>query len=327
MSGKNSIILNYISPTTAAGEIWAHIEQIKPPAILQYASLRDVYRLWLAAATGHSARAVRPSGCPVEFIGSKVHIYLGFYVWPSSDLLAYSVTAAQGALSAPAAIRKRREKSYLVDGDTLRLPYRLEDVEIVWETPVYRGDDQSALDIDPLWVSSGIEIRFSLPVFGVCRVKGLACGSSYVCEMVFEKGVIEDSTIPVVDDISNTQYMVYDVNGYRSSLPPPVNLNSNKIVNLQNTITTSWLDASGNVQSEQCRLEIPKCVDSVLSFCPGEYMTTEIICREITDLVVYYNGCTGEVMFTDEKPGMSFCSKIDLQERPDWLPESFYDRL
>ncbi len=325
MSDRHSITLNYVSPESSAGEIWAHIEQIKPPAILQYASLRDVYRLWLAAATGRSARAIRPEGCPVEFIGSKTHIYLGFYVWPSSDLLAYAVTAAQGELSSPAPIRKLREKSYLVDGDTLKLPYRMEDAEITWQTPCFLTDN-TRLDADPEWISTGTEIRFSEPVFGVCRVKGKACGMSYVCEMIFDKEVIEDDAVPAAEDISNTKYMVYDVNGYRSILPAPVNLNSNKIENLQNTITTSWID-DGRTVTEQLRLEIPDCVQSVLSFCPGEYMTTEIICREVTDKVVYYNGCTGEFLFTDEKPGMSFCSKIDLQDRPSWLPESFYDRL
>ncbi len=328
VKNKNSLILTYVPLSATVREPWVHLEQIKPPDILQYASLQDVYRLWLMAATGISAQAIRPSGCPVEFIGSDVHVYLGFYVWPSDPDLTYTVSTAFGKLSGVSRIEKQRELSVLVNNAaTYELPYWMRDVTVVWETPCFNRNGE-LLDKPPEVICQGSWIEFSSEVFGICRVRGVAVGESRVCEMVIGKEVYVDPELqppaePISSKIISMTYYHNGINGFYISAPPATNLNGYKTDDLQNTITTSWLDNEDKTQTEQLRLEIPQCVKDVLDFCPDTYKSTTIICQEIKDVRIYYNGCTGEYMYTDEaKSGQSFCSQIDRTGVPNgWLPE------
>lgn len=301
------------------GDVWVRIEQLIPPEVSQFASIRDVYQLWLSAATGKSAQKLRAVNCPVEFDGSDIHVYLGFYAWPSYLDLPYDLTPSIGTIGERQVIRKRREFSAFIDNQNrLDLPYYMEEVTAEWETPTF--DRYGEQITRPSITNHNTWIEFSSEVFGSLRVSGVAFGSYQVAEMIVTRELTEEE-IPA-EELADQQHPSEDT--YIVTPLPTKRLNGYIPENLDNTITAAWIAADGTTATEQMQLEIPQCVQDVLSFCPDMYKTLLLWCRDVATRQVYYNTCKkpAEVIaiFDDVDP-RSYCEQMQVNDGfdPGWL--------
>jgi hypothetical protein len=294
-----------ISPAgdVAASAAWAHLEQIVPADVDDYASLKDVHDLWLAAATGKSAALLRASTCPVEFDGETILIHLGFYVWPCRPDLPFTLSAALGEIGAGRKIEKSRQFSVFVDNrDRIDLDFYMEQVQVVWESPTFDRFG-AAIPAPGYTVIDGVTISFDTEVFGAARITGIAVGFHHVITMEISKPVttIEDPPPPQLPD---DNMIIFGVNPYVQGQDAP------KIENLENTVAVTW-QAGDQTQCEQLRLVIPKCVATLLAMCPDMYGIIVLICSETSTMTVYFNACNGEILTEREgKDPHSFCSPL-----------------
>jgi hypothetical protein len=324
-----NIAIQYVPKDPASNalrEPWVHLEQVTPPPLMQFATLQDVYRLWMAAATGKSAQLIRPAGCPMDFYGQLVHIYLGFYVWPSDPELPFTLSTSNGVFGKYLTLHKAREFSEFIDNaDSLDLPYYMEDITVVWETPCY---DRYGAQIDrPEVTITPTRLTFDPEFFGCIRVYGKAIGFGVVDYITMGKEIKKDETPDEDQGKPYSAYMVYDKNGYHTEKPPAVDLTGTKISNLQCTVTASWTALDGKTtKTSQLQMVIPQCVRDMLEMCPGMYDKFLMICYEMERMKVYFNGCDGDVIYTEVGDGgFSICTKIKLEERPYWVPKEFYE--
>ena len=260
-----------------------------PKENAEYASLRDLHDMWIAASTGQSAQLMRPSTCPVEFENDIIRVMLGFYTWPSSPDLPFSLSPAMGVISAGQKIEKVKEFSVFVNNqDSFALEYYMTEISTYWETPTF---DRDGGDIPaPVVTIDGNYLRFSTEVFGAIRIKGIAIGFHHVVTMELEKGVDQEPSAE-----TEPAETPFDEDDIITGLPEYWDWNSPKIENLENTITATWVDGEES-ETEQLRLELPLCVEELLKMCPNAYTSLTAICNEISTLTVEYNACTGAVI-------------------------------
>lgn len=311
------------SDSNILDDVWVRLEQVVPPKLSYYASVKDIYKMWNAAATGKSAQTMRPVGCPVEFDGTDIRVYLGFYAWPSSPDLQYSLSAAIGTIGPEQVIRKQREFSlFVANSDRIDLPYYMENLQIEWETPTYgRYGDEIP---NPGITNNGNWLAFSASVFGAIRVVGDAVGGYYCSEIVMSKPLTEEEISAeeiqeqIEEELADGRVMI--------SPRPTTRLNGYKIENLENTITASWVDTDGKTDTDQLRLEIPPCVEDALAFCPDMYKTIVLLCQEISTRQVYYSTCDEDTIIAiwDGVDPISYCRDITGQKASvspwgDWL--------
>jgi len=302
-------------------ELWVKLEQIVPSKILKYANIWDVYRLWTAAATGTSAKAIKIAGCPVEFDGTKIKVYLGFYSWPSKPDLIYNVTPALGTIFSTEIIKKPREFSVFVDNSSeVSLDFYLEDATIIWESPCFNSVGE--LIPYPTAIFDGIKLKFNRECFGAVRIFGKAVGQYHVCEMILDKEIKEEG-VPEEEIKEQSEYTKDGVEYHILSKIPTTRFNGYKIENLENTITATWLNEEMLTMTEQLPLEIPQCVQDILAFCPGLFPYILLWCETISTRQVYYNTCTNPAevvaIFDGEDP-QSYCSKMSSFTDPSpWL--------
>jgi hypothetical protein len=282
---------------------WVKLSQIIPPEITQYASLKDVEKLWRIAATGGSAQRQRATDCPVEFDGENVIVYLGFYAWPSRPDLAFTLAAAIGEISGDQIINMPREISVFVDNrSTVDLDYWLENAVIEWETPAF---DRYGAEIPrPTWTNHHTHIEFASEFFGCVRIKGTATGHHYTSTMTLAKPIVEEPITPNKPDPNHPENVII-IGGET----PTTQLNGYKIENLQNTITATWLD-NGETKTDQMQLVIPSCVKAILEMCPNMLETIVLLCHETSTLKVFWNTCTGQVMSAAPVNKRSYCNEI-----------------
>lgn len=318
----SALDLTLVSPltdTASQPEPFVALEQIVPAANTQYASMADVYALWLAAATGTSARTLRPNGCPIEFSGADVIVRLGFYAWPSDPDLVFTLAAALGELSTWQLVEIPREFSVFINNaDQIDLPYYMREVSKEWETPAFdrRGNGIPKPTITVL----GTRAKFSTEVFGAVRFSGLAVGF-YVESIMTLRRELTSEEVPI-EEIAEQQHFTDD--GIEYFITSPISatrLNGYKVENLQNTITASWPKLDGTIDSEQLRLKIPQCVEDALALCPGMYQHVLRWCDTITPWQAYYNACKGTMIgvWPGDNP-TRYCSQITMSEDPGpWL--------
>ncbi len=285
-----ALVINITEGQLPGHGSFVRLEQILPPEMSEYASLADLHRMWLEAATGKSAHLLRSSTCPVEFDGEHISIHLGFYAWPSDPDMSFGLLAALGEIGAGRKIEKPREYSaFLAGQDQLALDYYMQDVEVAWETPVY-GEDGGQLAIPSFRVTAGVSLVFPHRVTGSIRIKGTAVGFHHVIKTTISKSVAEEELAA-----GENPYPTLDKDTHVLKLAPVTRLNAPAISSLENTITAAWLDGE-ETRTAQLDLKLPKCAEAVLSMCPDMYQTTVLLCSESSTLQVYYNACTGKVI-------------------------------
>ena len=272
MSEKNLRISISQSPDSFFGsdESWVKLEQKLESELAYYASIRDIYKMWTLAVSGKSAHSYKPIGCPVEFIGSDIYVYLGFYVWPSNPDLLYHLAASLGTIGPIQKIELQREFSGFVDNSNYwEFPYYMEDVTVEWETPTFNSYGDSITE--PSITITNTKLEFSSEVFGAFRVKGKAIGGYYLLTIVLNKPMTQEEITE--EDIKNNIIQQIQDKKIVFSPPPIVKLNSYKIENLESTVTADWLLLDGTTETEQLEFEIPQCVKDILNFCPNMYQT------------------------------------------------------
>lgn len=318
----SALDLTLSSPEDSAAalrEPFVTLEQIVPAETAQYASMADVYALWLAAATGTSARTLRPNGCPIEFSGSDVIVRLGFCAWPSDPDLVFTLAAALGELSTWQLVEHDREFSVFVNNsDIIDLPYFMLDMRVTWETPTFdrRGNRIPA----PTITDTGTRLQLSSEVFGAARISGSAVGY-YVESIMTLSRKLTSEEVPI-EEIAEQQHFTDEGTEYFITSPiPATRLNGYKVENLQNAITAAWPKLDGTLDSEQLRLKIPKCVEDALALCPGMYQHVLRWCDTVTPWQAYYNACNGKMIgvWPGDNP-TRYCSQIIMNEDPGpWL--------
>lgn len=305
---------------------WCRLEQIIPDEKKKSANIADVYNLWLTAATGRSAIKLRPDGCPVEFDGatSTIRAFLGFFVWPSQPNLSFLLSSTFGRFSSPSPVSVLRSFSVMVDHSRrYALPYHMVAVNAVWETPVFNSRNELISHRPKITVEDGLWLVFPEDCFGALRVTGLAQGFSTILELEFIKTATER---PLSEQ--EQQEWHAGPSGEIILSPSPSSLyESYKITDLQPVIKVSYScgEKSYEDEAEQDELEntditidtetlnvtLPKCLEDVLSFCPGDADVANIFCEQIPTTTVYYNACEGTTLGeTTKRDGNSYCSKV-----------------
>lgn len=292
---------------------WVKLEQVKPQESRQYASLEDVFNAFMYASSGLSARMVRQPGCPVEFETSNgkeiVRFFLGFYAWPSSPTLPYQLVSNIGELSPPQKVSDLREFTLFANNSVgVVLPYYMQSASVIWESLIYNRYGEQIPP--PTIVNNHTNLLFSHECFGVLRVSGIARGTYHVLTIELDK---KNDTLP-----SKGPEVI---RGNTYFLDPIQQANANKFEGLAPTIQVYWprgsedalIDqglATPGTESTSINLEVPLCVQDVLSACPG----SDYITRWCTnsDKQVYYSTCDGSVLDVREgKNPMSFCSNAE----------------
>jgi len=286
----SSLIINYSStPSLSEDAKWVKLEQIMPSEIMTYASLKDLHEMWLSSSTGTSSRSLRSTTCPVEFIGSSIRIRLGFYAWPSIVEFPFTLSSSMGAIDSGQKVQQYKQFSMFIENrNEVDLPYSMSDVVTVWETPTFNRDGGEIPQPTFELVNNNV-LKFSNEVFGAVRVVGWATGFHHTVTMELSKPVEE---IEKPDD-----YSIYPDDVIVWGIPPTKTVfNAPKIENLETTITATWQDGE-DTETEQLRLEIPPCVEALLAMCPDMYQTITLLCDKISTKQVYYNACTGKVLY------------------------------
>lgn len=316
---------------------WVRLEQIIPDESETAPKVNDIYNLWLAAATGRSAQRLRPVACPVELDGDTIRAFLGFYIWPSSPSLRYSLDSSFGKLGPRMAVSKRREFSvWLDDVDRYALPYHMQAVSLQWETPTF--DSAGEILKRPSWkMQDGIWLVFSAKVCGAIRIVGHALGASVVLEMEFKKGLSEQET----NDADDADWH-RGPNGEIILNPAPnTKLVADRIEDVKAVISVHWEGGDDSFEqdevvdttstSSQEDVVLPQCLTDLLSFCPDPFFGVEsnsnLFCEQLNDKRVYYNACTGQKLGEREgDDGQSYCSRVASPVSsivPTWLPEGW----
>lgn len=338
MMQTSSLELALVS-TTAAHDYqscWCRLEQIMPDEIKRSATVADLIKLWLVAATGGSASRVRPDDCPVEIDGetSTIIAYLGFYIWPSHPDLEYLLHSTFGRFSNPRSVSAARSFSVMIN-NTRRyaLPYYMTGVQTTWESPVYTAGGEQILPRPTITVEDGIWLVFSEECFGALRVNGSARGASVVLELKFIKPA---STRPL-NDAERLEWWAGPNGEIILSPPPDTITDTYRITDFKNVISVSFsceglsggddIDTGDidqtNIITETLDVVLPKCLEDLLNFCPDTDIA-HIFCEQIPTTTIYFNACTGEILGeTTKRDSNSYCSKI--VDSPlsglGWLPE------
>lgn len=318
---------------------WCRLEQIIPDETKRSATVADIYKLWLQAATGNTAARIRPDGCPVEFDAptSTIIAYLGFYLWPSSPSLVVTMSSTFGKFSNPSIVAVSRSFSAMIDHTKrFALPYYMTHVRALWETPVYNALGEQILPKPKITPEGGLWLVFSEECFGAIRVSGSAHGKSVVLELRF----IKEATERPLTEAEQQQWHSGPNGSVILSQPPDTLTETYKLTDFKNVISASFTcdGVSGGdnmdtgdientditVTTETLDVVLPQCLEDLLEFCPGDD-TPKIFCEQVSTTTIYYNTCTGEIMGeTTKRDGNSYCQKIidSPLSGLGWLPES-----
>jgi len=313
MSEYASLRITRSAGQGTAGNLWVRLEQIVPAKTQRYASLADLYRSWMYAASGKSASRVRMSGCPVEFDGTVVRFFLGFYAWPSDPELPYQLTTTIGQVGPQQLVELPREFSAFANNATIiDLECYMVDVTVVWETPVY--DRYGEQIEEPEVVNMGNHLKLSHEIFGALRISGKAVGGYHVLAVEVDKGLWNEPNAPAPEQVQGDKTFINQL--------PENTTNSNKISNIEATVTAFWLGVkNNNTDTDQLRLEVPQCVLDILNWCPGNPLFVLDWCHEVSSTQVYYSTCTGEVLkVCNGLDPQRYCTRVELQQDPGpWL--------
>jgi hypothetical protein len=314
MSEHKSIQLSLSSSKgNVSSSSWVKLEQVKPSETRKYAALENVFKAWMYSASGKSAKMYRQPGCPVEFDTTNgkqlVRFFMGFYAWPSSKTLPYTVISNIGELGPRQTVYDIREFTLFANNSKgVILPYYMESVFVAWESLIYnRRGEQIA---PPTITNNHTNLIFSEECFGVLRVSGIAFGSYHVLTIELDK---KNDTLP--------SKLPEVIKGNTYYLDPIQQDNANRYENLAPTIQVYWPGGDENSPIDQSsanttatsslNLEVPECVQAALSACPGsDYIT--YWCTTTSKKLVYYSTCDGSVLdVRDGKNPTSFCSKAE----------------
>jgi hypothetical protein len=271
----SSLIINYAEPSSSSHSPWVKLEQIVPKNLARYATIKDLYDLWLAAKTGSSAQLIRSDVCPVEIDGGIIRLWIDFYVWLSNPEDSYSLSAGIGAFGGKVHTEAHKAFSLLADNTReIALPYYFVDgVSVTWESDTFDRVGNQIFNVG-MSVVDGCWLQFSEKVFGVVRVAGSAVGYKERLTIEVDKG----------EDPEDGHWVEYTLTDF----------------NVDITVTTEDNEEVMHLTDAT----LPECVNTLLTMCPDQENIS--MCDGLVQvgllgklMTVYYNSCTGEVLHVE----------------------------
>jgi len=261
---------------TTDDENWVKLQQFEYPDVAQAINFNDIYQMWLNAQQGLSAFAYVQSDCPMTITENGIIIALDFYVFPSDLSLPYTLSASLGELGEGQILTSLDREFDLIFplSKEVELDYVASNLGLTWLAGPRTARNQPISPI-PTITLDGRFVRSSVSMFAVLRAR---CQAQCYLHTVlirlekFREEEQEDGTV---------KREVY------------------KIENLKSSVTAVWTKVDGTVGTEILELDIPKCVEDFLTWCPdGTFKGYSSVTRENRITRVFYNACTGDHIAT-----------------------------
>jgi len=306
------------------GHRFVHLTQPIEDGMNKTASIFDISQMIERAKSGMSAHTYKKDSCPAGVTKDGVTVRLDFNSWPSYPTIKHTIYSNIGEVSPPEIIEEYTEFS-LVFGMTsvVEIDFILKDItSIKWETPCYDKKGRMLFNKE-VWMDGLTTVRTSEELFGVVRICGTKVGAKHtlVANIIKSYPIRPDEPIleeGITSDMLEEYWAYTDVNTWNGE---PVDENDTvdmtglSIDNLSIVITSEWLDKDGKIATEQIGLNIPQCIQDLLSNCDGNLENSTNIGTKACSsddqqvLTVYISSCTGKVIeerITKEDPD-SWC--------------------
>ncbi len=264
---ETSLTINLSPSSSGVDDIFVNLEQEAVDSGESSVGLADVSDMLANGLMGATSAGQKDNECPMVIVDGIIYVATEFFAWPSSLGLQFELSPALGEI-----INKRQvgvSKSFdVIFGftDVVALDFVLSNFSIQWQTPAYNSS--GTVVEHPEVTLEGANIRLSSSVFAVARVTGVAQGYSAISLLTIEKE------------------------------------EGQKITNLQNTITASWIGEKGWTETDQLELEFPECVTDALEMCDNDGPPCRTIFSKVVPgmgpVTAYYSICDGSIL--DEVP-------------------------
>jgi hypothetical protein len=130
-----SLSISFSTPSTVStssgsgrGDIWLELEQEYTAKASKEATIYDLNQMLNLVKMGNPAYEYIADSCPyVTVIGTKIYVYLDFFVWPSALDLEYNLTSGMGVITGGVITKKPVEFNIIFNGSSYEeLPYMFE---------------------------------------------------------------------------------------------------------------------------------------------------------------------------------------------------------
>ncbi|MBU1140876.1 MAG: hypothetical protein KKA76_18020 [Proteobacteria bacterium] len=276
MTAQNSLSVSLTPAAAGTDDVgrFVTLEQVAQPISTEYADLYSIYRMFLRAIDGIPAHIYKPQDCPIGFEGELVHIWLDFYVMPSSMDLKYELSASIGDIGVAEIVELPRERDIVFAmTDFYDLGFFPLAADLAWQTGCYTKDGMEVGN--PPLILSGSRITLPQDLFGVARMEALAWAKLHRLHISIDKA-------------------------------------GNRVSNLKSpVVTAAWRNSDGEYVTEQLELIVPACVTMALSLCDGDGANTYCSAGNALPVTVYYSTCDGSVVSV--RPGAdpeSWCADV-----------------
>ena len=266
---------------------FVHLEQVKDSGFNDTVTDADIQNMVNIARSGRSARSYKPAGCDSYIDEDSIVTDFKFYVWPSDIDLAYTVTTTLGDISYPSPVHKSVDISVTFGlTDSVTFDFLIEEiVSYSWETPCYNSKGEVVDDAE-LTLSAPSTIIANKPIFGVVRLNFIKFGNLHTLTTRLVKTAEDDSEESFTETGAGSFYTYQnwldtffgstDAGSWWGGDPRAeeeeleeelVNFTGLSIDNLQVTVTSHWIDESGEEATESLQMEVSNCTKDLLSTC------------------------------------------------------------
>jgi hypothetical protein len=307
---------------SAADGPWLTLEQEYIPETSQNATLADITAMWHIAMTGDSAFNYIASHCPVSIRNGVVTVYLGVYVYPSAQDLAYKISISTGIFRTMKLKTLTKNFDLLIpQSASVSLDFVPEDdLTYEWETDAYNAFGEQ-IPKPEITIKKNV-VTLSESCFGVLRCKCTTIAQYYPIEISVVKSKVAEPTQEEIDAQDKKIAACVDKceAAYGTSSPKqndnlyfpcvancknivkqntPPKRTALKITNLQATVQATWMGSDGKVANKSLSLKIPGCVKHLLEMCDNDKpKNSRIRLNDEPDpiAIVYFSTCTGNVL-------------------------------
>ena len=207
---------------SAADGPWLTLEQEYIPETSQNATLADITAMWHIAMTGDSAFNYIAAHCPVSIRNGVVTVYLGVYIYPSAQDLAYNISISTGIFKAMRLKTLQKNFDLLIpQSDSVSLDFVPEDdLTYEWETEAYNAFGEQ-IPKPEITIKKNV-VTLSESCFGVLRCKCTTIAQYYPIEISVVKSKVADPTQEEID----AQDKIIAKNGLKKQLFSILDLSS-----------------------------------------------------------------------------------------------------
>jgi len=266
---KKEQITNSSDPET---DIWLKMEQEEIPDNYDEVSTVDVSGMMSKVLKGESAKAYIAERCPYVIItGSTVTVRINFYVYTSDINLYYELETGFGSIGPGMLNQQRRTFDVIFEGSKSEfLELNVTYGQLTPKMPVYDPLGQKI----PIFVKdrnyklvNGYAVA-DRNIYCVFSFDGVVRGHEHTLTMEFKKTDLESGIL--------------------------------SISNFKNSVIASWYNEASEIETETLDIELPGCVESLLSTCDDGKIVGDRLgtLNAPKQLLVYSNDCNGKVIGT-----------------------------